>query len=238
VTTALAERGEPPGDRSRTRHYVEQVDEAMPMFPLGGVLFPGMPLRLRVFEPRYREMVSDCLDGTPEFGVVLIERGSEVGGGDVRSAVGTIARIVEAGSYPDGRWGLLTVGTRRVQVREWLPDEPYPQAVVEDRPHEGEAPSEDVQAAVVAAFRRLLAVAAELGAPVPPATVELSDDPTESVYQMAAGAPLGPADGYAVLATAELAGQWERLGRLMAEQSELFAARVAMSESDEGFDPP
>ena len=52
------------------------------MFPLGGVLFPGMPLRLRVFEPRYRAMVTECLAGTPEFGVVLIERGNEVGGGD------------------------------------------------------------------------------------------------------------------------------------------------------------
>jgi hypothetical protein len=68
--------------------------------------------------------------------------------------------------------------------------------------------------------------------------VELADDPAEAVYQMAAGAPLGPADGYAVLATADLAEQWERLGRLLAEQSELFEARVSMSESDEGFDLP
>lgn len=55
------------------------------MFPLGSVLFPGMPLQLRVFEPRYVAMLSSLLSGTErEFGVVLIERGSEVGGGDVR----------------------------------------------------------------------------------------------------------------------------------------------------------
>ena len=66
------------------------------MFPLGTVLFPTGVLPLRVFEPRYRHMLDDLLPGTREFGVVLIERGSEVGGGEVRSGVGTIARILEA----------------------------------------------------------------------------------------------------------------------------------------------
>ena len=67
----------------------------MPMFPLGTVLFPYAVLPLHVFEPRYRVMTRRCLDGDREFGVVLIERGSEVGGGDVRFGVGTIARIVQ-----------------------------------------------------------------------------------------------------------------------------------------------
>ena len=64
------------------------------MFPLGSVLLPGMPLALRVFEPRYVELLSTVLGDTDrEFGVVLIERGSEVGGGDVRFGAGTVARI-------------------------------------------------------------------------------------------------------------------------------------------------
>ncbi len=64
------------------------------MFPLGTVLLPGQTLPLHVFEPRYRELVRVCLDGDGTFGVVLIERGSEVGGGDVRAPnVGTVARI-------------------------------------------------------------------------------------------------------------------------------------------------
>ena len=57
----------------------------LPMFPLGTVLLPGAVLPLHVFEPRYRQLVQDCLAGEPEFGVVLIERGSEVGGGDQRA---------------------------------------------------------------------------------------------------------------------------------------------------------
>jgi len=62
---------------------------ATPMFPLGMVHFPGIVLPLRVFEPRYRQLTADCLAGDGEFGVVLIERGWEVGGGDTRFNVGT-----------------------------------------------------------------------------------------------------------------------------------------------------
>src|SRR5207245_749816 len=83
------------------------------MFPLGTVLFPHTQLPIHVFEPRYRKMVEDCLGGEGDFGVVLIERGHEVGGGDTRFPVGTLAHIVQAARIPDGRWMLAAVGTRR-----------------------------------------------------------------------------------------------------------------------------
>ena len=68
----------------------------MAMFPLGTVLLPTGILPLHVFELRYRRMIEECLAAdTPEFGVVMIERGREVGGGDQRSHVGTVARIVQ-----------------------------------------------------------------------------------------------------------------------------------------------
>src|SRR5829696_5584015 len=100
------------------------------MFPLGTVLLPGAYLPLHVFEPRYRALVRDCLEGDGEFGVALIERGQEVGGGDSRFDVACVARIVEAGEMPDGRWALGTVGVRRARVEAWLPDDPYPRAEV------------------------------------------------------------------------------------------------------------
>ena len=79
----------------------------LPMFPLGTVLFPTLVLPLHVFEPRYRVLVERCLGRPePEFGVVLIERGSEVGGHDVRSSIGTVARIVDSKLFDDGRWAL------------------------------------------------------------------------------------------------------------------------------------
>ena len=61
----------------------------LPMFPLSAVLFPHSSMPLHVFEPRYRELMRDCLAGDGRFGIVLIERGSEVGGGDERSTLGT-----------------------------------------------------------------------------------------------------------------------------------------------------
>src|SRR5262245_17759750 len=108
----------------------------LPMFPLGAVLFPTVFLPLHVFEPRYRAMTRACLEGDREFGVVLIEGGNEVGGNDVRTAVGTVATIVQAQELDDGRWVLGTVGTRRIRVGSWLPDEPYPRADVDDWPDE------------------------------------------------------------------------------------------------------
>ena len=104
----------------------------MPMFPLGAVLLPGEVLPLHVFEPRYRALVQDCLaapDG-PRFGVVLIARGHEVGGGDPRHEVGAVA-----GSSVTSR---LPTAVRACSARggtdpcpRWLPDDPYPRADVE-----------------------------------------------------------------------------------------------------------
>src|SRR4051812_9365869 len=79
----------------------------LPMFPLGTVLLPGAVLPLHVFEPRYRALVEVCVAGDREFGVVLIERGNEVGGGDTRTSAGCVARIAEVRELPDGRYLLV-----------------------------------------------------------------------------------------------------------------------------------
>src|SRR5580658_2819799 len=82
---------------SRFRHRERPpMSTRLAMFPLGTVLVPHGVLPLHVFEPRYRVLMFDCLRGTREFGVVLIERGSEVGGDDQRFAVATVARIEAA----------------------------------------------------------------------------------------------------------------------------------------------
>jgi hypothetical protein len=169
--------------------------ELLPMFPLQTVLLPGIAMPLHVFEPRYRALTRHCLDGDRRFGVVLIERGSEVGGGDVRVSVGTCARIVEAAELPDGRWLLMVVGVERVAVQRWLPDDPYPQAEVSalvDEPAGAGAPEQ--RAAVERLLRRALALKAGLGEPAAAATVELDPDPAVAAYQAAALAPLGALD--------------------------------------------
>src|SRR2546423_12883872 len=98
------------------------------MFPLGNVLFPHGQLPLHIFEPRYRALAETCLAGDGEFGVVLIERGSEVGGGDTRFTIGTVARIVAAGRGPRGPDPLPTGGTPPLRGRGGVPHDPLPPA--------------------------------------------------------------------------------------------------------------
>lgn len=199
------------------------------MFPLGSVLVPSMILPLHVFEERYRQLMRDCLAGDREFGVVLIERGSEVGGGDVRSEVGTVARIVESEELPDGRFALVAVGVRRIVVVEWLVDDPYPRAEVHDWPD----PAGDLGALEVArdemmrTFRRAVALQAELGEASVPATIELSDDPAMAGYQAAAVGPIGPLDQRRVLATEHPVDRLRLLAALFDEEGDVLAARLA-----------
>src|SRR5881396_3659875 len=129
------------------------------MFPLGMVLLPGGLLPLRVFEPRYLLMMQECFGGDGEFGVVLIERGREVGGGDVRFGVGCVARIVEARELPGPQWSILTVGDRRIRVERWLDDDPFPRAEVEDWPDAEPGPeAAALRDRVLPASRRVLAL--------------------------------------------------------------------------------
>ena len=173
----------------------EEPSTDLPMFPLGGVLFPHAVLPLHVFEPRYRALTRDCLRGDREFGVVLIERGPEVGGGDSRFGVGTVARILGATEHADGRWTLLCVGTRRLRVLSWLPEQPYPRALVRDLPRlPAGRHAADALPRAEGAVRRALALAEELEEPVAPAAFRLDDDPAVAADQLSAIAPLGPFD--------------------------------------------
>src|SRR5215470_17375918 len=135
------------------------------MFPLGSVLFPYAVLPLRVFEPRYLELTDAVLKGDGRFGVVLIERGFEVGGGDTRFSVGTVARIVDAARTPEGRYLLATVGTERFRVRKWHADDPYPRADIEMIPEPKQVPdgASERRDAVERLLVQSLAMHTELG---------------------------------------------------------------------------
>lgn len=196
----------------------------LPMFPLGTVLLPGMPLPLHVFEPRYQALVEVCMDGEPEFGVVLIERGSEVGGGDTRFDTACVARIVEAHPAGDGRWVIVTVGTDRIRVTRWLPDDPFPRAEVEDWPDGPAAPGwEHHRRRAEAALRRLLALLAEAGTAAPPATVEVPADPAAASFAMAALAPLGPLDRLRLLQAPEPGSRLQRLATMLDDAATVVA---------------
>lgn len=175
----------------------------LPVFPLGTALLPGLPLALRLFEPRYLAMLSDAAEAG-EFGVVLIERGFEVGGGDARFDIGTLARlggVSRAGSVLN----IVARGTQRFVVDAWLPDDPYPRAsatllddLVWDEAHRG------ALAATERVVRQALARAGEFGADTWPASVGLSEDPVLAAWQLAGIVPVGEFDRLGLLRAASV----------------------------------
>lgn len=194
-----------------------------PMFPLGSVLFPGMPLPLRVFEPRYLAMLSEILGDEPsEFGVVLIERGSEVGGGERRFPIGTIAQITDLDASEDFVV-LVAEGMQRFEVTAWLEDDPFPKAnirLLDDFIWDPAlAPLRD---SAETAVRSLLALATELAGEGWPADIALSDDPVASSWQLAAIAPLGPLDQVQLLQSVDLASLLALLVDFVAGAEESF----------------
>src|SRR6476659_7946599 len=167
----------------------------LPMFPLGNVLLPYMPLRLRVFEQRYLVMLSNLLQTeAAEFGVVLIERGQEVGGGEQRFGLGTIAEITTLGTQ-DGFIGLLAEGRGRFRVDAWLDDEPHPRD--EGTPVPDLVWDEQWRPLLPTAersVRRCLTLASEFSSDTWPADIGVEPDPVAAACQLAGVAPLGPLD--------------------------------------------
>ncbi len=90
----------------------------LPLFPLNTVLFPGGPLPLRIFEPRYLDMVSRCLREQTGFVVVLISEGAESESATSFAATGTEARIVDFDRLEGGLLGISCVGCERVRIVE------------------------------------------------------------------------------------------------------------------------
>jgi uncharacterized protein len=178
----------------------------MPMFPLNSVLFPYMPLRLRVFEERYLIMLAELVkDDDARFGVVLIERGREVGGGEQRFGVGTIAEITQLGAQ-EGFVGLIAQGSRRFEVVQWLEDAPHPRAEIRELADlEWDVGLWELRERTEHLVRRTLAVASEFTENVWPADVELSPDPVAAAWQLAAIAPLSALDQMALLRSMSLA---------------------------------
>jgi len=201
----------------------------MPMFPLGTVLFPHAALPLHLFEERYRALAETCLRGDGRFGVVLIERGFEVGGGDQRFGVGTVAHIVEAARTPDGRYLLATVGTERFRIKKWLDDDPFPRAEIDVLGEPKRVPSDAGarRADVQRLLGRVLAMSAELGDPAAPVgAAALDDDPLKASYEAAARAPIGPLDAQRLLELDDPGARFERLEALLVDAAEVLELRL------------
>ncbi len=116
---------------------------SLPLFPLHTVLFPRMPLRLHIFEERYKQMIEWCLGEEKPFGVVLIRQGSEVGPPATPYEVGTLARMVAIQALPEGKMYILTEGTDRFRILDRATGaEPYMVGVTEPLRDEASDPGE------------------------------------------------------------------------------------------------
>ncbi len=197
------------------------------MFPLGTVLFPSQPLPLHIFEPRYRAMLRDCAPGAGEFGVVLIQRGSEVGGGEVRSDVGTIAHIIRTKQLDDGSSAVLAVGTGRIRVIRWQPDDPYPCSDVVAWPDEVTTDPDrlvELYTLRTTEVRGLLALGSELGLACAPATFDAPESPEAGSFALSMLTPVGVFDQQRLLCAPDPSRRLEILGQLIDEQRLLLEA--------------
>lgn len=198
------------------------------MFPLGTALLPHMALPLHVFEPRYRALVEDVLAGTGTFGITLIRRGHEVGGGDERFEVGTVARVMHAEQLDDGRWLLIALGEERVRVRRWLQEAPYPRAEVEalSDVHD-DARVAELHARLAPRLLRVLELQHDLddAGAVGPDT-DLLDVPSVACWQDPAVSPVAALDRQRLLETDDCAQRLELLDELLVGAEEVLTFRL------------
>lgn len=210
----------------------------MPMFPLASVLFPGAPLPLHVFEPRYRQLVADVMTTDRAFGVVLISRGSEVGGGDQRLDIGTLVDIEGLSQLDDGQFALLARGTQRIRIKRWLEDDPYPRAEIERLPED----LRDVDAGnierTLATIRYARALLSELhDTPPLPTDLDISSrTPSELIdahWLLCSVAPFDAFDRQQLLEATSVRDRLDRLASLCGELARDVTAMLALGVDDE-----
>jgi Lon protease-like protein len=147
----------------------------LPLFPLKVVLFPGTALPLHIFEPRYMEMIGECLERKHPFGVVLAQENSLVG------CTAEIIKVVQR--YDDGRLDIFTEGRQRFEVLNLDRERSFLRGEVLPFDDDGEAASQDQASRAIHLQQRLLALAGEHGG------LPEADHPQLS-FQLAAGVPL------------------------------------------------
>jgi Lon protease-like protein len=154
------------------------------LFPLNTVLFPGAVLNLHIFEPRYKQMVSECIENKESFGVCLIREGDEAGDPDVMPhEVGTTAEIGDVTSLENGRYYISTTGRRRFRVDRVVAREPFLTCEVtylkEEAAEDAEA-VENLVGEIRSVFRDYLRLLVEFSGMH--GDVDLPEDPIEASF--------------------------------------------------------
>lgn len=211
------------------------MNRTLPLFPLNTVLFPGAPASLQIFEPRYREMLRDCMASDRRFGIVLIKSGKETGASAVPHRVGTVARITSIGAPRRGAIPVEATGEGRFEIKAEDRVRSYLSATVEllnDDPT-GTASDELLFAARESTKRYLGAMLASRG--VYATDTSVPDDPTELSFY--AGSIVSNADNQTLQKILEMRRMSDRLQAgmaLLADETE--SLRTTFMRSGPGRD--
>lgn len=206
---------------------------SVPMFPLSTVIFPYTAVPLRVFESRYQALLDQVLVADRSFGVVLIERGHEVGGGDTRFSIGTMVKLVAVNDIPKTTdRAIVVAGFKRIRVSRWLDDDPFPKAEIDDFPDDRSDGENELNLCIdtaMASLRRVLALASELGSDVSGIGLELADQPVAASYQLAALCPVGPFDSQRLLEATDAVARVDLAKVLLDEKVEMLREELSLS---------
>ena len=210
-------------------------NQSLPLFPLNTVLFPRMTLPLRIFEPRYRQMLADCLKDEPIFGVVLIKGGEEVGGPATPREIGTVARIIGVEKKSEALLHVTTVGEERFLLRRILRDSPYLVGEVEPFPLASvDAPSIEALAeqgtALLVAYLDLLsrATGAEIKLQRPPR------DPERVAYLIAMTLQGSSSEKQRLLSIPDLPTLFREEVSLLRNEGKILSVMIQALESQRG----
>lgn len=213
------------------------MPEVLPLFPLNVALVPGLVLPLHIFEPRYREMVQALLakpdEADREFGIIAVREGRSFDreGADALYPVGTSALVRTAEPLDDGRYDIVTTGSRRFRVVSVDRSSPLAVALV-DFLDEITGPGDEIVAHRVArlfdGYRRLLA-----GQPTPDATLDdLPDDPAVLGYLVTAAMVLPMSERQDLLAMPDTQGRLSKAASLLVRENGILTALGAVPAID------
>ncbi len=215
------------------------------LFPLNAVLFPGAVLSLHVFEPRYKQMIGECLESGEGFGVVLIREGKEAGDPSVEPhQVGCIAEIVDITRLPFGRFYLSTIGRRRFRIRNVVTRDPYLTVDIDMLPDPPDNQSElaSLEVRVRETFLQYLELLAEFTGEMP--NVDLPTEPKGVSYAIADALQVADAVKQRLLEVestkARLTMELRFLRRVLPQMRKLIERRAAelQAKSERGEDEP
>jgi len=202
--------------------------QIIPLFPLPDVvLFPGSPLPLHIFEPRYRQMVAKIMTGDKIFGVLLYDPHSSQA-----ASVGSSAEILECEKLPDGRMNIMTEGRRRFKVLRTIEDLPYLQGEIEwleDGPS-----SEDlnqVTEEVLECIKNILKLSGKLTDKTVEMPEDLPSDPLNLSYWVAGTMYGVPEDQQALLELQDTYGRLTQEAKVLSITTKYLAAHSALKDA-------